>query len=105
MSTEMKLPDELFIYRLFLQGAQIKLMTETRTIEEMWKRVKTETEIFGYEEHSGVFSRAVFRSSSVNGIDQPLGTDPLLPNRAEKRRDAVPPEPRMPSPGQIAKKR
>jgi hypothetical protein len=101
-----KMPDELFAYRFFCQGAQIKFLSSAKSVKEMWNIVRATDAVEGYEQSSeGGYVDIIVRSSAVLAIDQPVGTSPIYPNRTERRRDAVPPEPKMPPVGQIAKSR
>jgi hypothetical protein len=108
MTEEVKsvLPDELFVYRLFCQGAQLLFLSPARSVEEMWKLLRTTDMVKGWERHKdGTYGDICVRTSAVIAIDAPTGTTPIQPNREERRKDALPPVPKMPSAGQVAKRR
>jgi hypothetical protein len=99
------LPDELYVYRFFCQGAQLVFLSPARTVQEMWDLTRRAEMVKGYEHHKdGSYGDICVRSSAIVAIDQPMGTMPMQPNREERRRDAVPPEPKTPTAGQTVKK-
>ena len=101
----LKLPDELYTYRLFCTGCTLMFMSEHKTPEELFRHMKTLEMVPGYVKgKDGVFMKLLVRSSAVVAIDQPLGVDAFQPNRHEQRKEQQQ-APAIPEVGQLVKKK